>query len=115
MHELSIAMSILDLVGEESQRRGNVRIAAIHLRLGELSGVVKEALVSAYDMAREGTDLAECRLLVEQIPVMIDCPHCEVRRSVVSVHQICCAVCGAVAPQIASGRELEVAALEIDS
>ena len=71
--------------------------------------------VSAYDMAREGTYLAECRLLVEQIPVMIDCPRCEVRRSVVSVHQICCAVCGAVAPEIASGRELEVAALEIDS
>ena len=50
MHELSIALSILDIVEEESARRGDAAVAAIHLRLGPLSGVVKEALLSAFEL-----------------------------------------------------------------
>jgi Zn finger protein HypA/HybF involved in hydrogenase expression len=41
MHELSIALGILDVAGEEAQRHGG-RVAAIHLKLGPLAGVVKE-------------------------------------------------------------------------
>ena len=44
MHELSIAMSIVELAEEEAERRG-VHINAVHLKLGALSGVVKEALL----------------------------------------------------------------------
>lgn len=40
MHELSIAMSIVDLAQEEADRRGGVQIKAVHLRLRLLSGVV---------------------------------------------------------------------------
>ena len=50
MHELSIALSLLDQVAEEAERRGGVQVHAIHLRLGPLSGVVKEALLSAYEL-----------------------------------------------------------------
>ena len=34
MHELSIALSILDIAAEEAERRGGVGVAAIHLKLG---------------------------------------------------------------------------------
>ena len=40
MHELSIAASIVDLAEEEAERRA-VRVVAIHLTLGALSGVVR--------------------------------------------------------------------------
>ncbi|MFI5070488.1 MAG: hydrogenase/urease maturation nickel metallochaperone HypA, partial [Terriglobales bacterium] len=43
MHELSIAMSIVELAEEEAQQR-NAQVTAVHLKLGALSGVVKEAL-----------------------------------------------------------------------
>ena len=52
MHELSIAMSIVEMAEEESERRGGGHIQAVHLRLGLLSGVVKEALLSSYEMDR---------------------------------------------------------------
>ena len=38
MHELSIAMSIVDLAEEEVARRGPMHVTAIHLKLGALSG-----------------------------------------------------------------------------
>ena len=50
MHELSIAMALVDMAAEEAEKRG-ARVVAAHVRLGILSGVVKEALVSAYQMA----------------------------------------------------------------
>ena len=46
MHELSIAMGIVDLAQEEVDRRSGAKIKAVHLRLGLLSGVVKDALLS---------------------------------------------------------------------
>jgi hydrogenase nickel incorporation protein HypA/HybF len=44
MHELSIAMSIVEMAEEEAHLR-NVRVSAVHLKLGMLSGVVKDALL----------------------------------------------------------------------
>jgi hydrogenase nickel incorporation protein HypA/HybF len=51
MHELSIAMSIVDLAIEEAARRGGVQVNAVHLKLGQLSGVVKDALLFSYDVS----------------------------------------------------------------
>jgi hydrogenase nickel incorporation protein HypA/HybF len=114
MHELSIALSILDLVAEEAERQGG-RVAAVHLRLGPLSGVVKEALVSAYDLAREGTPLARAELVVEEVPVVAYCPACAARHALASARELCCPACGTPTPEVVAGRELEVVALEIES
>jgi hydrogenase nickel incorporation protein HypA/HybF len=113
MHELSIALSILEAASEEAQRQGSVRVLGIHLKLGSLSGVVKEALLSAFELAREGTEFEEAQLVVEEVPVMVLCPICRTSRPVVSVQQLCCAECGTPSHDVVSGRELEVVAMEI--
>lgn len=113
MHELSIAMSIVEMAQEEAERRGQVQVQAVHLKLGRLSGVVKEALLSSYEMACEATPLAGSQLLIEEIPVEVFCPKCEVPRLVTSIQWFCCPECGAPTPTVLHGRELEVVALEI--
>lgn len=67
MHELSIALSIVDGVREEAERRRYVHVEAIHLRLGSLSGVDKDALLFAYPIACEGTLLENSTLQIEQV------------------------------------------------
>lgn len=113
MHELSIALSILELAEEEGERRGG-RIAAIHLKLGPLSGVVKDALASAYEMACEGTALAQAELVIEEVPLVVHCSACTSDRTPVSPYVLRCPACGALSNEIVSGRELEVHALEIE-
>ena len=79
MHELSIALSITDMAEEEAERHGGgARVAAVHLRLGPLSGVVKEALLSAYELAREGSAVEHSRLVIEEVPIRIFCATCDV-------------------------------------
>jgi hydrogenase nickel incorporation protein HypA/HybF len=114
MHELSIALSIIDVAAEEAERR-NGRVVAVHLKLGPLSGVVKEALVSAYGLAREHTPLEHSELIVEEVPIVAHCASCAAERTLASMQELCCPVCGAPATEIVSGRELEVVALEIES
>jgi hydrogenase nickel incorporation protein HypA/HybF len=114
MHELSIAMSIVELAEEEIERRGCVQITAVHLKLGTLSGVVKEALLASYEMACEGTPLAGSRLVVEDVPVIVFCPRCQAQQALSSIQLFCCAVCGTPTSEIVHGKEIEVAALEIE-
>lgn len=114
MHELSIALSILD-VAEEAARRHSGRVATVHVKLGALSGVVKDALLSAYDLARASTPLADAELMIEEVPVVVFCTACEAEREPRSLWCLSCPVCGAATPQVVRGRELEVVALEIVS
>jgi hydrogenase nickel incorporation protein HypA/HybF len=113
MHELSIALSILDMVDEEAHRRGDVGIEAIHLKLGPLSGVVKEALLSAYELASEQTRFAACPLVIEEIPVSVYCSQCKAERGIRSEQCFCCADCGTPATEVIHGRELQIWALEL--
>jgi hydrogenase nickel incorporation protein HypA/HybF len=115
MHELSIALSVLELVEEEAARRQGAVVKAIHIKLGALSGVVKEALRSAYDLAREGTTLADCELVLEDVPVMVHCAGCGADCPAQSIQNISCSRCGAADVTVTGGRELEVSALEIEA
>jgi hydrogenase nickel incorporation protein HypA/HybF len=112
MHELSIAMSIVELAEEEADRRG-VQVEAVHLKLGALSGVMKEALLSCYEMACENTPLQGSRLMIDEVPVVIFCPSCRAQRPLHSVQLFCCSECGTPCSEIVQGKELEVVALEI--
>jgi hydrogenase nickel incorporation protein HypA/HybF len=113
MHELSIALSIMDLATEEAERQGGARVLGIHLKLGALSGVVKESLLSAYDLAREGTPFEGTELIIEEVPVLVHCPSCRAPQAVVSVQELRCALCGTPGSDVASGRELELVAMEV--
>jgi hydrogenase nickel incorporation protein HypA/HybF len=112
MHELSIALCIIEGAEEEAEMHGG-KITAVHLRLGQLSGVVKEALLFAYELACESTPLAGSRLLIEEVPVVVFCSRCNAERALASIQSLCCPVCGRLTPEVVHGRELELVALEL--
>ncbi len=114
MHELSIAMSMIEMAAEEAARRGGARVCAVHLKLGPLAGVVRESLLFSYDVACAGTPLEGSRLVVEDVPVVVFCYGCSAEQRLVSVQSFFCPACGAPTPQVLRGRELEVVALELE-
>jgi hydrogenase nickel incorporation protein HypA/HybF len=111
MHELSIAMSIVEMAQEETEGR-DVRVEAIYLKLGGLSGVVKQALLSSYEMACEGTPLQGSRLIIDEVPVVIFCAQCNAPHPISSLQLFCCPQCGTPSGDIVQGKELEVVALQ---
>jgi len=114
VHELSIAMSIVDIATEEAARLGG-RVSAVHLRLGALVGLVPECLLTSFEMASQDSPIAGSRLVIEEMPVMAFCPQCGGERRIASIQALCCSECGSPTPQVSQGRELELVGLEIES
>jgi hydrogenase nickel incorporation protein HypA/HybF len=113
VHELSIALSIVDSACEELARREGERVCAVHLKLGPLSGVVREALLFSYDLACADTPLEGTQLVIQDVPIRIYCETCRAERETVSIQLLNCAQCGAPAGRVLQGDELELAALEL--
>ena len=112
MHELSIAMSIVDMAQEEAERR-DVTIDAVHLELGPLSGVVAEALLFSYEMACSGTALEGSRLVIKEVPIEVYCPACKAQKILSSMQWFCCPECGTPTSEVIHGKELVITALEV--
>jgi hydrogenase nickel incorporation protein HypA/HybF len=113
MHELSIAMGIVEAAMDEAKQR-DVQVSAVHLRLGALSGVVKDALLFSCEVACQDTPLQGSRLLIEEVPVAVFCPQCRARRVLESVQSFTCPECGSLTGDVLQGKELEVFALEVE-
>lgn len=66
MHELSIALSLVDAVCEELPRLGDkVFVRSVRVRVGPLSGVVPDALAFAFEVAADDSPIAGARLEIE--------------------------------------------------
>ena len=114
MHELSIALSIVEMAEREARSRGGVRVSAVHLKLGLLCGVAKEALRFSYKVSCEGTMLEGSELVIEESPAVVYCDKCETERSLSSIQRFFCPVCSTPAPKVIRGQKLELVAMEIN-
>jgi hydrogenase nickel incorporation protein HypA/HybF len=114
VHELSVALSIVEGAEEEAKRQGGGRVSAVYLKLGPLAGVVKDALLFSYELACAGTLLEGSRLLIEEIPIRIYCETCASEGDPISLQDFHCARCQSAACRVVRGAELELSALELD-
>jgi hydrogenase nickel incorporation protein HypA/HybF len=113
MHELSIALSIIDGASEEARKHAGATVEAVHLKVGALSGVVIDALLFSWEVASAGTILENSRLEIEEIPVVVFCEDCRANKPLDVINNFVCPDCDKPTPEIISGRELQVTALEI--
>ena len=77
------------------------------------SGVDKDALLFSWELACEGSYLEGTRLVIETIPLVIYCAACQKDRIPASLYQLSCPDCGTPGQKIVTGREIEVASLEV--
>ncbi len=112
MHEAGIAANLIEAVQQRLAGERDARVAAIHVRVGELSGVSTDALDFAFECLSAGTPLAGARLVFDPVPLVVTCDDCG-QRSPVEDLVFRCGVCGSERTRIASGRELEVRTVEL--
>jgi hydrogenase nickel incorporation protein HypA/HybF len=66
MHELSIAVNIVEIAEEQLSRHGGDRVRTVHLQIGRLAGVAKDALLFSFGLACEGTAAEGSQLVFEE-------------------------------------------------
>ena len=76
MHEVGIMQSALDIAKQQAQAAGATKIYEIRLRVGQMSGVVPEALEHAFTVLKDGTMAEEASLIVDYVPAVCWCSAC---------------------------------------
>lgn len=111
MHEYSIASAIFEQV--ESQRRAwtDAKVTAIHLRIGELAGVDRGLLQSAWSLLCEGTSCAEADLRIAGEPACWTCERCGT--ALEPGARLRCEPCGAPA-RLSTGDALILERIEME-
>ncbi|WP_189954271.1 hydrogenase maturation nickel metallochaperone HypA [Streptomyces alanosinicus] len=112
MHELSIATAILEQAEEIARADGTDRVTAVTVRVGELAGVVPDALHFAFEVARDGTALAGAALVVEQVTALAWCDGCAEEFAVGMPPFFWCPSCDRPSQCLRSGRELEISGVK---
>lgn len=113
MHELSVALSLLEGVEETASRDGIAHVSMVRVRVGALSGISPDALRFSWELATTGTVAAESTLEIEDVPLAVYCDRCAKDREPRVAAGLMCPVCRNVCPTIVRGRELQLVAMEV--
>lgn len=115
VHELSLLHGVVSAVENVAQERGASSVESVGLRVGSLSGVVRESLEGAWPLARAGTVCNDARLEIEWIVAAVWCQGCQADREIDEFYALTCPVCHAPTGQLTAGREFEVAYADFPS
>ena len=113
MHEVSIMAEAVRMAVETAQTSGAQRVTAVRLRVGTLSGAVPEALRFAWDVVCRDTIADGARLEMEIVPAACWCATCAAEFASEDFLGEC-PHCHNVSGELRHGRELDVAAVEMN-
>jgi hydrogenase nickel incorporation protein HypA/HybF len=113
MHELSIALSIVELAEEEARKANAAVITKVEVEIGTMAGVETDALLFAWDSAIQGTMASNAELVLHSIQAEAHCLDCGTDFPAENFF-VECPQCKSFRYQITRGKELRVSSLLVD-
>ena len=109
MHEVGIMEGALDMARRLMEKRGGNRLRRVYMTIGSLSGVVPEALQSAFLALKDSYAAQDADLDVAWVEAVCRCDACRADFSFTEHGYICP---GEPALAILRGQELELTRVE---
>jgi len=110
MHEMSITQEIIEICLKHTNGK---KVRSLDVEIGELSGVVPEAIEFCFEACSNGTDLQGARLNIIKTPGIGLCMDCGAKTRLQLLYDAC-SKCGSFSVAIESGEEMRVKEIEID-
>ena len=114
MHEASIALNILDIVTAQCSAEGYRSIKSVRVKIGRAAGIMPEALLFTFDVAKAETLAANAELIIDMVPLGGTCSGCGNDFEVDNNYVLNCPKCGSTTFKIDRGYEMEIADMEVD-
>lgn len=108
MHELAIGQSIVAAVTE---RLGEERVRRLVLEVGQLSGVVPDALRFCFDLCTRDTPVEGAELEIREVGGLARCDACGREVELAAPFGVC--ACGSPGLEVLRGRELRIKEVEV--
>ncbi|WP_076790511.1 hydrogenase maturation nickel metallochaperone HypA [Chlorobium sp. KB01] len=113
MHEMSIALSIIEAVEAKAREEGAERISGIDLVVGKLAGIQPESLRFCFSAAAKGSMAESALLQIEEPEGIGECLECG-RKFPVSFCYAECPECRSLKIGIVSGEEFRIQTITIE-
>jgi hydrogenase nickel incorporation protein HypA/HybF len=113
MHELGIAINIVEVVQRHLPADKQMRVKKIFIRAGKLTAIYPPALETCVQVVARDTPVEGAELLIVQDPIRAQCRSCHAV-SEFDEPPFVCAMCGQMQLDIVSGRDLFVESIEVE-
>lgn len=116
MHELSIALRIIETLEQElaGEEEGLV-VTAVSIQVGTLTGIVPEALQFCWELATENGLLQGSQLDIQTVDATGYCGQCDTERPLTNLQSMRCPICQTPIGQISGGNDLEILTVTVES
>ena len=113
MHELSIVMEVVKQVDKLAQENHVQKVKSVTVEVGEVSGVVKDYFVDAFNWAKNRNDLLkECELNYITIEAISYCEDCK-KTYPTTKYAKECPYCHSERTYLVSGRDFMIKEIKV--
>ena len=114
MHELGIVMHIVHTLEDVAAENNLHKIGSVTLEVGEVSGVIHDQLLDAWDYFRKKSALVDgAELKLEVLPAITYCSACERTYETVRYGRTC-PYCGSGETWLEKGNECNITEIEAE-
>jgi hydrogenase nickel incorporation protein HypA/HybF len=113
MHEMSIAMNMVDIVCQKANEENALKINSVDLEIGELSGVIINSLEFCFEAACKNTIADGAKLNIHEINAEAFCKSCNKNFTLESDFSPC-PTCNNFNFEFIKGKELSIKSFNID-
>lgn len=110
MHEMALTQGIIEICEKYASGK---RVLALDVEIGQLSGVVPDAVEFCFEACSRGTLLEGARINVIHIPGTGRCRECGAESPLANIFDSCPA-CGGFQMELISGEEMRVREIEVE-
>jgi hydrogenase nickel incorporation protein HypA/HybF len=110
MHELSLAMEVIDLASREADKNEVTMVREILIEIGDLSGVEADAFELALDLLVKDSILENASKQIIRIPGKGKCTSCDLEFEMKQILSTC-PECHCYPSEISGGREFRVVSM----
>lgn len=114
MHEVSIALSLLERVVEECQKNGFSKVTSVKVDVGRASGIMPDALTFSFNAIKTDTIASDAALTINEVPLRALCNSCKAEFGSEDTYIFICPSCSSTAFNVISGRELNITEIEVE-
>lgn len=107
MHELSLALEVIELASREAEKNGVSAVLEMEIEVGDLSGVEAETFQSALEMIVKDTLLENTLIQIKRTPAIGTCSSCNTEFEM-KERMAACPDCHSFPSMIAGGQDFRV-------
>ncbi len=114
MHEFGLMQSVMKIALDAAEKRGAKKITKIKLKAGEMEGIIPDSMQFHFEHLRVGTIAEGAELVIEEVPLVVECSSCGEKSRVEPFAFMVCPKCNGFTTQVISGKELTVESVEME-